>query len=49
MAWIISAARLGMAAAAAIGYGFVDNGSSVGAPAADVAALLAWIMAMAWI
>jgi hypothetical protein len=49
MAWIISAARLGMAAAAAIGYGFVDNGSSVGAPVADVAALLAWIMAMAWI
>ena len=47
MAWIIPAARLGMAAAAAITYGFVDTGGSVGVPAADVAASLTWIMAMA--
>jgi len=47
MAWIIPRARLGMAAVAAITYGFVDTGGSVGVPAADVAASLTWIMAMA--
>jgi hypothetical protein len=49
MAWIIPRARLGMAAVAAITYGFVDTGGSVGVPAADVAASLTWIMAMALI